>query len=93
MVNVPAEWLFEGVCVCAKGPNPALALQTPLQRFYSISETAIAVRVRLNMVLATDGRIGKGAARNRPSILALRAQRDMCIVLINGALADVSREA
>jgi hypothetical protein len=55
MVNVPAERVIEGICICAEGSNPALALEAPLERIYCVSETTVSMRIRLNVVLATNG--------------------------------------
>ena len=55
VVDIPAEKWIERICICAEGPNPAFALQAPLERLYSVSETTIAMRIRLYMILATNG--------------------------------------
>jgi hypothetical protein len=54
VINVPAEWIFERVCVCAERPNPAFSLQAALEGFHGIGETTIGVRVQFNMILATN---------------------------------------
>lgn len=60
MVNVPAESVIEGICICAEGSNPALAPQAPLERIYCVIETTISMRIWLDVVLATNWRVGEG---------------------------------
>jgi hypothetical protein len=64
VINVPTERFFERVCVCTKSPDPSFSLEAPLQRFYGVSESTIAVGVRFNMILATNWGVRMGPTGN-----------------------------
>jgi len=77
-VDVATERVFEWVGISTKGTYPKLPPETGVNTSDGIVETSIAVRVRFNVPLSSNGRIRVWTTSIRgPRMLALDAMRDM----------------
>jgi len=86
LLDVLAERLAKVIRIRAEGPDPAFALEASLERVYSVGETTIAMGIRLDVILATGGRVRGCTTCNRTSGFALRAKRDMAVMLISAKM-------